>query len=1020
MVILSLRTRGYSGTRTSSRRSEVPLAFALFFAVISLLLFSPHAAVGSLLDVSDELSYTADPGEVNDVTVARIGSGITVSDLGAGIVIAGDGCVYVDQGQHQVLCSVDTSRFDVDVGDLNDRVTLAPSAIQCQRGDCFESFTELGSGDDQFRVEFPDPNRLTSREVVSGGDGRDHIETGEGADSVSGGAGDDTLIGGPAYDPLNGHDGDEISGGPGADSLIGGPDADAIMGEEGNDTLDGGNGDDRLRSGPGGDFVGGGFGNDYLDAAGNNFGDDTLEGGSGDDTIESGVVCEPPECAQLPQTDGADTVIGGAGYDTVGYWSVALPVTVSLDSEQGDGQAGEGDNVLPDVERVAGGGGADTLIGSDVANTLLGGAGNDLLEGRGGDDESLDGDGGNDTIRGGSGNDHVLGGGGDDSGDGDDGDDELEGNDGADSLNGGDGNDEVMGGPGRDSVNGDFGADRLDSPSWDGITQVNHNYGDDTLDGGPGDDVHVSGLVCLGFDCAQLPQSDGADTFIGGPGRDTASYFLSLAPVSVTLDGAADDGRAGEQDNLSSDVEDVFGGQAGDLLVGAEHDNLIDGGGGSDVIVGAGGNDSLEGGASDPGSDSLSGGAGSDSLRGGPGEDSLEGAAGLDSLAGGGGGDALMGGTENDSLSGGPGPDSLAGGAGDDDLNGSEPALIGADGADNLKGDEGNDLLRGGDGDDMLAGGPGADSLSGEAGSDTADYATGGSAVAVTLDDKANDGEAKESDNVRTDVEGIRGSGDEDTLTGSSRTNPLDGGAGEDYLDGAPGSDDLKGGDQIDVLRARDGIADLVDCGRGADLAIVDPKDRVSASCERQDVGVRNRPRFARHVVVQPLRGSNGFGLPGMRRTVPLKDRINLPLSSKIDSSQGRVALSAAKGERRASARALFYGGTFQVRQRRSRKSFTELLLMGGDQSRCRSGGSKRAAMTDRKVIRHLWGSGHGRFKIRGRYSSAIVRGTLLVEDRCDGTLARATRGTALVFDFRRKRAFVLRAGQRHLARALP
>jgi hypothetical protein len=70
-----------------------------------------------------------------------------------------------------------------------------------------------------------------------------------------------------------------------------------------------------------------------------------------------------------------------------------------------------------------------------------------------------------------------------------------------------------------------------------------------------------------------------------------------------------------------------------------------------------------------------------------------------------------------------------------------------------------------------------------------------------------------------------------DWIAGGAGRDRLIGGPGRDCLDGGPGRDKLSGGSGDDVLRARDGSADLVDCGDGDDIAIVDPKDTVR-SCE--------------------------------------------------------------------------------------------------------------------------------------------------------------------------------------------
>jgi ferric-dicitrate binding protein FerR (iron transport regulator) len=69
-------------------------------------------------------------------------------------------------------------------------------------------------------------------------------------------------------------------------------------------------------------------------------------------------------------------------------------------------------------------------------------------------------------------------------------------------------------------------------------------------------------------------------------------------------------------------------------------------------------------------------------------------------------------------------------------------------------------------------------------------------------------------------------------------------------------------------------------------------------------------------------------------------------------------------------------------------------------------------------VIRKLRGNGRGRFRTRGRYSAATVRGTdWTVEDRCDGTLTRVKRGRVSVRDFRRRKTVTVRAGKSYLAK---
>src|SRR5690606_36501271 len=105
-----------------------------------------------------------------------------------------------------------------------------------------------------------------------------------------------------------------------------------------------------------------------------------------------------------------------------------------------------------------------------------------------------------------------------------------------DVLDGGPGSDVVRGRGGRDAVAGGPGNDHLEG-----------NGQDDALDGGPGRDVMLPGT--------------GRDAVSGGDGVDTVSYVdrTSGGVVLITLNGAADDGEAGELDALAADVENVVG-----------------------------------------------------------------------------------------------------------------------------------------------------------------------------------------------------------------------------------------------------------------------------------------------------------------------------------------------------------------------------------------------------------------------------------------------------------------------------
>jgi Big-like domain-containing protein/cadherin domain-containing protein/hemolysin type calcium-binding protein len=151
---------------------------------------------------------------------------------------------------------------------------------------------------------------------------------------------------------------------------------------------------------------------------------------------------------------------------------------------------------------------------------------------------------------------------------------------GADKLRGNGGADVVRGGGGADLLQGKKGADRLDGGSGD--DKAFGGAGADNLRGGPGDDGLGGGF--------------GPDALSGGPGRDIALYGQRGRPVRVTIGKGANDGVAGEHDNVHGDVEDVRGGRGNDVLTGSRAANELFGGGGRDRLRGKGGSDLLDGG----------------------------------------------------------------------------------------------------------------------------------------------------------------------------------------------------------------------------------------------------------------------------------------------------------------------------------------------------------------------------------------------------------------------------------------
>lgn len=374
----------------------------------------------------------------------------------------------------------------------------------------------------------------------------------------------------------------------------------------------------------------------------------------------------------LVVTDVRDALTAGTGCTQVTNRSVHCSLS-GLSRVRID--AGDGDDIVrmsagPLDSTIDGGPGNDTLYGSTGTDSLIGRDGNDVLHGNGdsdwlvggeGDDgldggpgdDRLIGDGGDDRMTGGVGNDVLFGGPGDDwsfAAASPDGADVFFGDEGTDAVRYGERNADVRvsldgvaddgapregdnakpdvewiyGGEGDDTLIGNASANTLlggggrdDLRGGDGDDGLVGGMGDDVISGGAGDDVFQADRYPTWLDVI-----DGADVFTGGAGMDTVDYRFRHRGVSVTLtDGGPDDGARGEGDNIGADVENVFGGEADDVLVGNSGDNRIDGGPGADRITGGSGRDQLFG---SDGNDELS------AVDGWLGNDSIDGGGGID------------------------------------------------------------------------------------------------------------------------------------------------------------------------------------------------------------------------------------------------------------------------------------------------------------------------------------------------------------------------------------------------------
>ena len=145
------------------------------------------------------------------------------------------------------------------------------------------------------------------------------------------------------------------------------------------------------------------------------------------------------------------------------------------------------------------------------------------------------------------------------------------------------------------------------------------------------------------------------------------------------------------------------------------------------------------------------------------------------------------------------------------------------------------------------------------------------------------------------------------------------------------------------------------------------------------------KPRLAKSVVVKPAGGKvivkkRGGGSFRLRKAT------SIPTGSIVDTTRGTVKLTSARSRTRTQS-GVFKYGKFKVTQQRN--GLTDLALTGGSFTPCEQAkrlGKPVAAAQNRR--RRLFGRAHGRFRTRGRNSSATIRGTTWsIEDRCNGTV---------------------------------
>ena len=157
-------------------------------------------------------------------------------------------------------------------------------------------------------------------------------------------------------------------------------------------------------------------------------------------------------------------------------------------------------------------------------------------------------------------------------------------------------------------------------------------------------------------------------------------------------------------------------------------------------------------------------------------------------------------------------------------------------------------------------------------------------------------------------------------------------------------------------------------------------------------------PKLGRTAVVELSKGTVRVKERGERRYSRLTGRRAIPLGSTVDTTRGRVRLTTAANRSGRKQSGLFSDGAFVVTQTRGSQPVTDLRLTG--EIECTGASARPLAGAAQRRVRRLRGSARGRFRSRGRHSSATVRGTVwTTEDRCDGTQHETEEGEVEVSD---------------------
>jgi PKD repeat protein len=150
----------------------------------------------------------------------------------------------------------------------------------------------------------------------------------------------------------------------------------------------------------------------------------------------------------------------------------------------------------------------------------------------------------------------------------------------------------------------------------------------------------------------------------------------------------------------------------------------------------------------------------------------------------------------------------------------------------------------------------------------------------------------------------------------------------------------------------------------------------------------------------------------------------NIPVGSILDATKGRSSVTmAANASGTVRQTGQFSKGVFKTKQSKSSSLTTAEMMGGGNFKRdCKKtkarAGAAGVTAARKRPSRRLFGNVKGRFRTRGRNSTATVRGTkYLVKDSCSGTTTKVVAGVVVVRDLVKHKNHTVRKGHSFTAR---